>query len=723
MALWRAIRRGFKGLLLAAGAAGALTYGAQSLIAPRFTSESQLEFVAKRSNPLPEPDRPAGPDSAARLDQAAINTHVRALLASDLLLRVAADLKLRTRPEFNGALGPVDTWSSLLRLAGMGVPPAGESEEERVLSVVRRQLVVSSAKETRAIAISFSATDSRLAADFANALADTYRAGLVTQPIDETTKAVAALLPKVEQLRREVLEAEADVERFRAASGQFKAGPQSTPVDEQRMAGLQDELLKAEAARNEADARWRTARELLQSGSAEVLPDVQKSPTIQHLIQSRVRLERQIAETSASLLPGHPRMQQLNADVAGLRRQITAEVQKVVQSIEKDARSAAIRVDSVGRQIEQLKSKVVASSNTGNEARLKEFDSIARSKRTELERLQKQLEDNRTVVNIRQVPIEAQVISRALPSSTPTSPRKGPSAILASAATFILGLALIVTRALVSTPAIVVAPPATTTVPAGPSPGPRGGGAPEPGFAPLRVASPGHPSTSPSVLNVSAGPAASAAPLAAGTPLDGLAHRLVTRTDITAGARTLVTADTAGIEPTQRAMDLAEALSRRGKQVVVIQWSLGPRSGVTKPGICDLLSGTAGFEQVIGRVPGSAVHLILPGRMTADSSQLLDSDRLNLTLDALDEAYDQVVVAAGHDDAQNLFEAIEGRFDAAVVVSAEPSLPLPSTETSVLLGYEVAGIDIVYVAPSVAGTAPALARVRAFGRSARQPAA
>ena len=82
------------------------------------------------------------------------------------------------------------------------------------------------------------------------------------------------------------------------------------------------------------------------------------------------------------------------------------------------------------------------------------IDSIAKSKRIELERLQKQLEDNRTVVNIRQVPIEAQIIGRAMASATPAYPRKGPSALLATAATLILGLALIVTRALMVPPAV-----------------------------------------------------------------------------------------------------------------------------------------------------------------------------------------------------------------------------------------------------------------------------
>ena len=467
------------------------------------------------------------------------------------------------------------------------------------------------------------------------------------------------------------------------------------------MAGLQDELLKSEAARNETDASWRTASELVQTNSAEILPDVQKSALIQGLIQQRVRLERQIAEASAALLPGHPRMQQLNADVVGLRRQITAEVQKVVQSIEKDARSSAIRVESVSKQIDQLKTKVV--DQTGNEARLKELESLARSKRTELERLQKQLEDNRTVVNIRQVPIEAQIISRALPSATPTSPRKGPSTILATAATMILGLAFVITKALVSAPVHTpYSQPANLAATAAPRM-PELEETSEPHFAPQLPSVPRPPTRPPAAMTPLASQNHATAPPAP-PQLQALADRLTVRTDVTAGARTLVAGDEAGIDSLPHAKTLAETLNASGKRVLLVMWNLSDRrrrgadADRGTPGIADLIVGAAAFDKVIHRMQGSNVHLIKPGNIPADRSAVLASDRLNMTLDALDEAYDQIIVASDFADAQVLFEAIEGRFDAAVVVTRQPKLATARPEDAdILLGFEVTGIDTVHV--------------------------
>ena len=68
---------------------------------------------------------------------------------------------------------------------------------------------------------------------------------------------------------------------------------------------------------------------LTYAGNAESLPDVQKSPLIQNLVQQRVRLQRQLSELSATLLPAHPRMRQIRADLDGLERQIKSDHQRL----------------------------------------------------------------------------------------------------------------------------------------------------------------------------------------------------------------------------------------------------------------------------------------------------------------------------------------------------------------------------------------------------------
>jgi len=760
--LLRGIGRSMPKLLMASVAIGALTYGALSLMAPRFTSEVQLAISAKATNPFPDKNEKGGGSDAVtpRLDREAINTHVNALGSPDLALLVAKRLDLFSKPEFNGAVGSVDTFDTLMRTIGMSGPRAGESDTDRVLSTIKRQLRISAEKDSRFIRIGFSSVDAELAAAFANGLADAYRKRLVDVPVGETNDVVNALLPKIDQLRAEVVAADAEVERFRARTDQFRGGAQSTPINDQRMAALNDELTKAEGARAEAESRWRTANDLSRTGSADVLPEVQKSVVIQGLINQRVRLERQVSEASASLLPAHPRMRQLNADLAGLKRSVDAEVRKVVQSLEKEFRSAALRVADIDRQIGQLKTKVVNTS--GDEAQLKSFEANAKAKRAELERLQKQFEDNKTLIVTRSVPIEAQIVSAARASYQVTFPKKTQIALLAMAGTLLIGLAIAFVRevwahgqagrpaprssgssssgsmtrregdrrrvyehelpvaaapaaaagaAAVASTSPVSAAPAAVMTPAVPAnrmamAAQRGQSTPV-----AKAAEESASAAAPTAATAVALPKTTQdAPITAPSPIAGppsaavndVARHLVGSARPDVGYRTMVSSETPGIDPVGEAVDLVGAIADAGKRVVLIEWA--PEGSVLTrdlgvdpaAGIGEVMRGEAGFEDIISIVPGTAIHFIATGTGISADAEKLDADGLNLILDALDEAYDHIVVVGQLAASRALFEAIEGRFDAGVAVSdaRRRVSVLENPETS-FLGFEVTEIDVI----------------------------
>ena len=69
-------------------------------------------------------------------------------------------------------------------------------------------------------------------------------------------------------------------------------------------------------------------------------------------------------------------------------------------------------------------------------------------------------------------------------------------------------------------------------------------------------------------------------------------------------------------------------------------------------------------------------------------------DQLNLVLDALDEAYAHIVVVGEQDSVRHLFETIQGRFDAGVIVSSSANSVLRDPPGT-LLGFEVAEIEII----------------------------
>ena len=664
-ALGAAVKQVLPKLLLATLAIGAVSFVALSMLTPKYGSQTQIEIISKGlGNPF-EPRRDTNTPElvSVRMDKEAIATHVRALQSSDLALKLAADLKLAARPEFNSAhveRGPV---GQTLRLMGLVGPRAGQSEEELVLSAYYDALRVYQIKDTRGIMIDFRSSDSKLAADIANKLAELYRDDLSLRAVLESRDASSKLAPQIKKLAEEVAEAEAEVTRFRGQSNIFDGGRDKTGLNEQQLSEPNGELTKMATGRAETEARAREAREIAARGAGETLPDVQKSQLVPRLVEQRVRVERQIAELSATLLPAHPRMKQLQADLAGLNRQIRSEVDKIVDGLEREVKVSAMREEGVRRRLDEAKRRVISSG--GDDVKVRALESLAKSKRAEFERLQTQLETARTTSDARAVPVEVQIVSRARASSEKAWPKVGMITLLAMTAALLLGLAFAVTRQLFG-----MARQA-----------PAAGAPARPAF---------EPASSPARLVTTA------------RTLPAVARGLIAKAQGRTGLRTLVAGETAGTNAGTVAVELTRQLARQNQHVILLDWSLdgvglAPELGVSPTlGITDVLSGRASFEDVIGRLSRSEAHVIPAGSSAAGTTAAKDKDRVNMLLDALDDAYDHVVLAGGREAVHDLFTTIEGRIDAGVVVADGEGTATPGS----FLGFSVADLDVIRYEPS-----------------------
>ena len=731
--LWQTAVRSLPRLVVIGLVLGALTYGALSLIAPRFTSETQLAIESKSTaNPFTDPNRANNDSVAVRMDREAVNTHVRALMSTDLGERIVREMNLAELPEFNPLKGPADAMSALLRRIGIGNPRPGISDQDWALEAYFERLDVYAVRDSRFIGVRFTSIDADLAAAVANRIAETYREHLAHQSLTETDEVQQALAPKIARLAEEAAAAEAEVERFRGEANIFKGGQQATGLNDQQLAELNAELTKIKAARSEAEARANQAREMQKTDTAETLADVQKSPLIQNLVQSRVRVERQISELSATLLPGHPRMRQLAADRDGLKRQIAAEVAKIVDGLGKEARVMAAREDAVRKSIDEIKARIVSSGP--EEAKLRSLEADAKSKRAELDRLRAQYEANRVRSDdSRTIPVEAQIVSTARPSSTPVFPKKGASAVLVTVATVLIGLALVVTRGLLSGTGVAQAGKSTrirrrrdTAVPprlpdapswgppraAGrqmkpqaPSVPPRAAEKPTPRPAAPVAEKPAAVAQAPAVVAPRAAPTQPARSTTATAAMietpRAMAERLeAMRQSGLGGARTLLVGAADSFTLAAEASALGRALADKGLTVMLIDWSLDA-SGISEalgqpawPGFSELLEGQLGFEDVVRALADSDVQLIPSGKAVTTREDGLDADSLNFALDALDDVYEHIIVVARSEPGRALFEAIEGRFDNGIMlVDAATGQPAPPPAGS-FLGFEVDGISL-----------------------------
>ncbi len=689
--LFSAVRRSLGKVLIASLAAGTLTFLALSMIAPQYISQSELTISAKgTANPFtgPRTDGTASEILASRIDKEAVNTHVRAIQSPDIAAEIATKFKLSRLREFNSALGPQDLMGRVLKLIGLDGNNPNRSERDRVLGAYFDRLEVFSPKESRIITIGFSSSDSQLAADIANQVAEDYRARLAKVTVVETDVVQKALAPKIAKLTQEVAVALADVATFRSSAGLLRGGAQKTPLNQQQLGELTAELTRASAAVSALQASATTARDLIRRGNPEVIPQVQRSPLIQNLIQQRVLVQRDFLKFSATMKSAHPVIRQLSADLRAVKRQIALEVANVVASLDKEAQVAVAREASISRSLDAIKVRVADKS--GDEVKLSGLEAVAKSKHAELARLQAQYEANRARADSGVVPVEAEIVSVAQPASVPSRPRKGPYAALVMAAVFLFGLAWSITSAILT---------AARTQPSQANPireditavagklVPEFKGQMSPGAAHGQVVA---------EIKVFKN-----APALAG-------HLLKLSSATNAGHRTMIVAPEESETASKLTKDLASEFTRNKRNTLVIDWStqgegvLAKPTPADQPGMMQLLNGEASFADVVRALPGTATHMISTGAALADGATL-DADKLNLILDALDEAYDQIVVVANSDEAKILFETIQGRVDVGITVNDKidrPKAQSQNDQPGTFLGFNITDIHVIRFAPA-----------------------
>jgi uncharacterized protein involved in exopolysaccharide biosynthesis len=678
-----AVRRALPKVLLGSLLVGAMTSGAMLTMLPKYSAQTVLQAVSTNPESL----------STEKTDAAAVATHVAALKSTDLQQKMSQEFKLAARPEFNNALPATDTFTRALQLVGLDKPKPGQSDEERVRQAYYSALKVGQGRETRAINVEFTSSDPKLSAAAANTLAKLYRESLTNRTLVANNQEAERLKPQVERVRQELATAEQTVTKYRAESDQFatSGGAQAPSTQSaQQLGELTAEATRAATARQEAEARARTAREQIAAGNAEANPDVQKSQLIPRLVEQRSRIERQVSELSATLLPAHPRMRQVQSDLAALNRQIMDEVRKVVDSIERDAKIAKDKEDGILKRIALAKSTSV--SKAPQEAQLKALEEAAKNKRSELERIERSYNEALSKGSAPTTRVGVEIIQEAIPSLEKVFPKPGFFGPMLALAALLVGMAWTVTREIVSSsrPAQTAAREAPRQLDA------------------IHAANdprPASPRTQPAAPPARSG--ASAATASAASPpkpdLSGIAAvaaNLLDRTNGQPGFRSLIAGDTSAIDAAAEAIALAKALSKTGKQVALVDWTIGANTladqvgAAREPGLAQLIDGQVAFEDVIQRLADSETHFIPAGDSAVDSKLIFDPDRANLVLDALDEAYDHIIVYGSHDQARDLFQAIQGRFDVGIAV-VEPRRNAPPATG--FLGFDVADMDIFRV--------------------------
>jgi polysaccharide biosynthesis transport protein len=398
-------------------------------------------------------------EEVAPQDQGVIDTQVKFLTSRSFVQQAAERMSLANNPEFNPSAimaktsettehaaeqeprgwldrwlpaGPLrdfaergvawlDRWLPLPRFvvrANEVEPPSANPQEaqERVVDVLLENIAVEQAQNAYVIKISATSRSPEKAAEIANTMADLYLFDLLKGKQTKSARAVDWLRERLEQLRRQLIEADQAVATYKKENHLVDSGGRTPSVSQLNQLSTQMALALSERA--EAEARLAQLRDLLSNGISAVA-GVLTSPLLASLRAEEATLARRRAELAAVYGERHPQMLNLQAEFQELRQRMEGEAQRIIQDLTNELTVARAREDQLRDRIEELSLQVSTQDEAAVD--LKELERNAEATRTLytsfLSRL-KEIEEQHEIIEA-----GARVISTASPPREPSFPR------------------------------------------------------------------------------------------------------------------------------------------------------------------------------------------------------------------------------------------------------------------------------------------------------------
>ncbi|MDO9411455.1 MAG: Wzz/FepE/Etk N-terminal domain-containing protein [Pseudolabrys sp.] len=673
--LGRALWRRKSTIILFTVVAAAIAFVVVNSISPRYRSEARLLLEARESVFM-RADAEKNSAERSALDPEAVTSQVQLFLSRDLARSVIKKEKLDENPEFDPAIGGMSPLRMILGMFGMARDVNSLSQDERTLESYYDRINVYAIEKSRVIGVDFSSANPELAARVANAVAEQYLTLQQSAKTDQTRAASNWLSVEIEKMRANVASAEAKVEAYRSRSNLF-VGSNNTSLPSQQLTEINSQIAAARGQKSDLEARAKQLRELVRSGQPIDSSDIANSESMRRLTEQGNSLRSQLAEQSTTLMDQHPRIKELRAQIAEIERAKRTEGERLARQLDNDAKVAGDRLNAVTASLDQVKK--LASQTNEQDVQLRSLERDAKSQRDLLESYLVKYSEASARDNVNAAPPEARIISRATPALKPTYPKKMPTVLIAAFAAFALSAGFIVTGALLAPDSA----PVNYGYAQANYPAPQAYAQPQayahpqnfaaPVFAPPRM-----PPTLPQMASPPIAPAMAVAPMMPPMPVSSIeqvAQRL--RQSGESGKRVTVVGTARNAGTTYAAITLARALAAE-TNVVLVDLAFGaPNISVIStdpdaPGIAELVRGQAGFGDIITTDQFSQVHIVATGNVGTDALALAASPMLQTIIDALAQSYDHVVLDAGS-AADMPVESFAHLAQVSVLVAANPA--------------------------------------------------
>ena len=170
-------------------------------------------------------------------------------------------------------------WTTEAGLIRVEIDPTdADSERRRAVDALSSGLIVSQYENSNVVSVSFTSSSPRLSEQVANKATELYVDAQESGKITHIDRIANWMSQRLEDVRKQLLEAETNVERFKAANNLADAAPGES-LSDQELADLNKTLTVARSQLAEHETRLKLLRDIRQrNGNLNALIDIVADP-------------------------------------------------------------------------------------------------------------------------------------------------------------------------------------------------------------------------------------------------------------------------------------------------------------------------------------------------------------------------------------------------------------------------------------------------------------
>jgi len=403
------------------------TYGVLKLMPSLYKSTVEILVYDPQQQIDAAVQKPISPFVDA-IGDVAMNTEISILKSKSVALRVASELHLDKDPDFQ-TRSRLAILKERLGILGLGGAPhnvsggtiggtAGEEAEalDRAADGLIAKLQVW--QNSYIISVSFTSQSPLKAQRVAATIAKDYLASQREARQQALERVAIWLKSRVDNLQSRVLETESDIEKLKLESG-IKNENDFDNMREQ-VGGLYAQLMKAREDVDEKRARLEQAHHVIDTnGDIHSIPELTASATLTQLRQEQAELSSRAADLQKRLDPHHMEVIATRAELAAVDNQINAEAEHILGDMKNAYDIAVSRQKSLEANLRSLTAHVNSEAYT----KLQQLQRVADADQKLYESYLSQYNDISERVTVQDA--SSRIISPAsLPLATTSSKRK-----------------------------------------------------------------------------------------------------------------------------------------------------------------------------------------------------------------------------------------------------------------------------------------------------------